>query len=69
MRTIAYVRNERRELADDNWDDYVSTIEFADDVPTAVAARTRGVLPRRDRLLRRARRERSARSVAPPSSG
>jgi tRNA (Thr-GGU) A37 N-methylase len=35
MRTIAYVRNERRELADDNWDDFVSTIELADDVPTA----------------------------------
>jgi tRNA (adenine37-N6)-methyltransferase len=35
MRFIAYVRNERRELVDDNWDDYVSTIELADDVPTA----------------------------------
>jgi tRNA (Thr-GGU) A37 N-methylase len=35
IRTIAYVRNERRELADDNWDDFVSTIELADDVPTA----------------------------------
>ncbi len=35
MRTIAYVRNERRELVDDNWDDYVSAIELADDVPTS----------------------------------
>jgi tRNA (Thr-GGU) A37 N-methylase len=35
MRTVAYVRNERRELADDNWDDFVSTIELAEDVPTA----------------------------------
>ena len=35
MRTVAYVRNERRELADDNWDDFVSTIELADDVPTS----------------------------------
>jgi tRNA (Thr-GGU) A37 N-methylase len=35
LRSIAYVRNERRELVDDNWDDYVSTLELADDVPTA----------------------------------
>lgn len=35
MRSIAWVRNERRELSDDNWDDYVSTIELADDVPSA----------------------------------
>ena len=35
MRTVAYVRNERRELADDNWDDFASTIELADDVPNA----------------------------------
>lgn len=35
MRTIAFVRNERREMIDDNWDDYVSTIELADDVPSA----------------------------------
>jgi tRNA (adenine37-N6)-methyltransferase len=35
MRTIAYVRNERRELADDNWDDFFSIIELADDVPSA----------------------------------
>jgi tRNA (Thr-GGU) A37 N-methylase len=33
MRSIAYVRNERREMVDDNWDDFVSTIELADDVP------------------------------------
>jgi tRNA (Thr-GGU) A37 N-methylase len=35
MRTVAYVRNERRELVDDNWDDFVSTIELAQDVPSA----------------------------------
>jgi tRNA (Thr-GGU) A37 N-methylase len=35
VRFIAFVRNERRELVDDNWDDYVSTVELADDVPTA----------------------------------
>jgi len=35
MRTVAYVRNERRELADDNWDNFVSTIELAEDVPTS----------------------------------
>lgn len=35
MRTIAFVRNERREMIDDNWDDFVSTIELADDVPSA----------------------------------
>ncbi|HEV3268110.1 MAG TPA: TrmO family methyltransferase [Acidimicrobiales bacterium] len=35
MRTIALVRNERREMSDDNWDDFVSTIELADDVPSA----------------------------------
>ena len=35
MRTIAFVRNERREMSDDNWDDFVSTIELADDVPSA----------------------------------
>ena len=34
MRVIAYVRNERRELVDDNWDDVLSTVELADDVPT-----------------------------------
>jgi tRNA (adenine37-N6)-methyltransferase len=35
MRTIALVRNARREVVDDNWDDYVSTIELVDDVPTS----------------------------------
>ncbi|HEV3187092.1 MAG TPA: TrmO family methyltransferase [Acidimicrobiales bacterium] len=35
MRTIALVRNERREMSDDNWDDFVSIIELADDVPSA----------------------------------
>jgi tRNA (Thr-GGU) A37 N-methylase len=35
LRTIALVRNERREVVDDNWDDFESTIELADDVPTS----------------------------------
>jgi tRNA (Thr-GGU) A37 N-methylase len=35
LRTVAYVRNERRELADDEWDDVLSTIELAEDVPTS----------------------------------
>ncbi|MHB8380479.1 MAG: TrmO family methyltransferase domain-containing protein [Acidimicrobiales bacterium] len=35
MRTIALVRNERRELVDDNWDDFVSTIVLAEDVPSS----------------------------------
>jgi tRNA (adenine37-N6)-methyltransferase len=33
LRVVARVRNERRELTDDNWDDYTSVIELADDVP------------------------------------
>lgn len=32
---VAYVHNERRELADDNWDNFTSVIELADDVPDA----------------------------------
>ena len=35
LRTIALVRNARRELVDDNWDDFESTIELVDDVPTS----------------------------------
>lgn len=35
MRTIAYVRNERRKTSDDDWDDFISTIELADDVPSS----------------------------------
>ncbi len=33
MRTVAFVRNERRAMLDDSWDDFVSTIELAEDVP------------------------------------
>ena len=33
VRAIAYIRNERSEALDDNWDDVVSTIELAQDVP------------------------------------
>ena len=35
LRTIAFVRNDRRDIVDDNWDDTVSTIELAEDVPSA----------------------------------
>jgi tRNA (Thr-GGU) A37 N-methylase len=35
IRTVAFVRNERREMTGDNWDDFVSTIELADDVPNS----------------------------------
>jgi len=34
VRPIAYIRNDRSEALDDNWDDIVSTIELAQDVPT-----------------------------------
>jgi tRNA (Thr-GGU) A37 N-methylase len=34
VRPVAYVRNTRRELADDDWDAVTSTIELADDVPS-----------------------------------
>ncbi len=34
MRAIAYVRNARRELLDDDWDAVTSRIELADDVPS-----------------------------------
>jgi tRNA (adenine37-N6)-methyltransferase len=33
VRAIAYIRNDRAEIADDNWDDVVSTVELASDVP------------------------------------
>jgi tRNA (Thr-GGU) A37 N-methylase len=33
VRAIAYIRNERAEALDDNWDDVVSVIELASDVP------------------------------------
>lgn len=33
VRAIAYIRNERSEALDDNWDDVVSTVELAQDVP------------------------------------
>ena len=33
VRAIAYIRNDRAEPLDDNWDDVVSTVELADDVP------------------------------------
>jgi tRNA (Thr-GGU) A37 N-methylase len=35
LRFVAYVRNDRRELVDDNWDDFTSVIELADDVPAS----------------------------------
>ena len=34
VRPIAYIRNERSEALDDNWDDVVSTVELATDVPS-----------------------------------
>jgi tRNA (Thr-GGU) A37 N-methylase len=33
VRPIAYIRNERADAIDDNWDDVVSTVELAQDVP------------------------------------
>ncbi len=33
MRAVAYIRNDRAEPLDDNWDDVVSTVELADGVP------------------------------------
>jgi tRNA (Thr-GGU) A37 N-methylase len=32
VRAVAYIRNERSEALDDNWDDIVSTVELAADV-------------------------------------
>jgi tRNA (Thr-GGU) A37 N-methylase len=34
VRAIAYIRNDRSEALDDRWDDVVSTIELAQDVPS-----------------------------------
>lgn len=34
VRAVAYIRNARSEALDDNWDDIVSTIELAQDVPS-----------------------------------
>jgi tRNA (Thr-GGU) A37 N-methylase len=34
VRAIAYIRNERSEALDDNWEDIASTIELAQDVPS-----------------------------------
>ncbi len=34
VRSVAYIRNDRSEAIDDNWDDVVSTIELANDVPS-----------------------------------
>lgn len=34
VRAVAYIRNERSEALDDNWDDIVSTVELAADVPS-----------------------------------
>src|SRR5487761_2551544 len=34
VRPIAYIRNERSEALDDNWDDVLSTVELAQDVPS-----------------------------------
>jgi tRNA (Thr-GGU) A37 N-methylase len=33
VRAIAFIRNDRREALDDNWDDVVSTVKLAEDVP------------------------------------
>ena len=34
MRAVAYIRNDRSEALDDNWDDVVSNVELAADVPS-----------------------------------
>ncbi len=34
VRPVAYIRNERSEALDDNWDHVVSTVELAADVPS-----------------------------------
>jgi tRNA (adenine37-N6)-methyltransferase len=34
VRPVAYIRNDRAEALDDNWDDVVSTVELAQDVPS-----------------------------------
>ena len=34
VRAVAYIRNERSEVLDDNWNDIFSTVELASDVPS-----------------------------------
>jgi tRNA (adenine37-N6)-methyltransferase len=34
VRPVAFIRNDRAEALDDNWDDVVSTVELAQDVPS-----------------------------------
>src|ERR1700684_4328877 len=34
VRPIAYIRNDRSEVLDDNWDEITSTVELAQDVPS-----------------------------------
>ena len=34
VRPIAYIRNDRAEVLDDNWDEIISTVELAQDVPS-----------------------------------
>ncbi|HUY43662.1 MAG TPA: TrmO family methyltransferase [Acidimicrobiales bacterium] len=34
LRPVAYIRNHRAEALDDNWDDVVSSVELASDVPS-----------------------------------
>jgi tRNA (adenine37-N6)-methyltransferase len=34
IRPIAYIRNDRSEVLDDNWDEVLSTVELAQDVPS-----------------------------------
>ena len=34
VRPIAYIRNDRGEVLDDNWDEITSTVELAQDVPS-----------------------------------
>ncbi|HEY5121341.1 MAG TPA: hypothetical protein VII84_07165, partial [Acidimicrobiales bacterium] len=34
VRAVAFIRNERSEALDDNWDEVVSTVELAHDVPS-----------------------------------
>ncbi|HQT99835.1 MAG TPA: TrmO family methyltransferase [Acidimicrobiales bacterium] len=35
VRPVAYIRNDRADALDDNWDDVVSVVELASDVPSA----------------------------------
>ena len=38
VRPVAYIRNDRSEALDDKWDDVVSTVELAADVPSEALA-------------------------------